>query len=497
LSYITDAYIEDQVGVTESVLTGKNTFKPTLQTNQSLDDVIATFPVNDESIFVLNKSFELYHIGTISPILPSVTPSVNFDVNLSKKLIRTSYLINSEKILKIIYDESSTKLYILTNLGNIVIILLNNFISTTVTQQLPKLNVSAVDIFLFGPNKVGFLNNNGEIKFYEITATLPITQPYDYTSIISASETEPEPKIIKVTCNNEYGTSLPKKKIVVYIDTNKELKYIIFDSNNTAGTLKSLTPTTPTSTYNIEIPGKCRLLLRDNIFVLIDSDGILFTYRLDLNDEEFKPFTIPDFNNTTIKFLDAIFVKGTTGTTEINYLITKVKNTISTQTPNTHTHTLTHTYAIIPTHTHEHAHTDTNTHTLTHEHTHIPTQIHTQTHTHTHTKYDTYELRIFKFDILGTQSHVSTITGINHNTFFCGSHINRLFILDSDEIVSDCQKCSLTEYDSLTNCTCAGFGNLIEEDLLGSTICQDISACIVGLASSEIAFLLEPPNCLS
>jgi hypothetical protein len=108
-------------------------------------------------------------------------------------------------------------------------------------------------------------------------------------------------------------------------------------------------------------------------------------------------------------------------------------------------------------------------------------------------------LRIFKFDILDTQSHVSTITGINHNTFFCGSHINRLFILDSDEIVSDCQKCSLTEHDLKTNeCMCAGFENLsVEEDLLGSTICQDISACIVGLASSEIAFLLEPPNCLS
>jgi hypothetical protein len=422
LSYITDAYIEDQVGVTESVLTGKNTFKPTLQTNQSLDNVIATFPINDNSIFVLNKSFELYHIGTISPILPSVTPSVNFDVNLSKIQIRTSYLINSEKILKIIYDESSTKLYILTNLGNIVIISLDNFISGNTPLQHTKLtNVYAVDIFLFGPNKVGFLNNNGEIKFYEITVTLPI---------ISASETETEPKIIKVTCNNEDGTSLPKKKIVVYIDTNKELKYIICEETNSCNFVSHQIPTTPTPTYNIEIPGKCRLLLKDNIFVLIDSYGNLFCYRLDM-DGIFQLLVIPDLNSN-ITFLDAIFVKETTGTTEINYLITKVKNNNGTT---------------------------------------------------------TNELRIFKFDILGTQSHVSTITGINHNTFFCGSHINRLFILDSDEIVSDCQKCSLTEHDLKTNeCMCAGFENLsVEED----TTCQEISTSILELAKTEITLLLS------
>jgi hypothetical protein len=511
LSYITDAYIEDQVGVTESVLTGKNTFKQTLQIDLSLDNVIATFPINDNSIFVLNKSFELYHIGTISPILPSVTPSVtpsvNFDVNLSKKLITTttttSYLIDSEKILKIIYDESSTKLYILTNLGNIVIILLDNLISTTTVTPLTKLtNVSAVDIFLFGPNKVGFLNNNGEIKFYEITVTLPITQPDDYTSIISASETETEPKIIKVTCNNEDGTSLPKK-IVVYIDTvktstgvNNALKYVICETNNCSSVSHQI-PLTPTPSYNISSPGKCRLLLRDNIFVLIDSNGNLFCYIFNLVDAGINLLSFtPSLNSETIKFLDAIFVKVTTGTTEINYLITKVKNTISTQTPNshtqTHTHTDTPTHIQQHTHTHQHAHTHTQTDTLTHTHTNTPTHRHTQTHAHqtltyTHTKSDTYELRIFKFDEL--HSHVSTITGINHNTFFCGSHINRLFILDSDEIVSDCQKCSLTEHDFKTNeCMCAGFENLsAEEDIM----CREISTSILELAKTEITLLLS------
>jgi hypothetical protein len=418
LSYITDAYIEDQVGVTESVLTGKNTFKPTLETNQSLNNVIATFPINDESIFVLNKSFEVFHIET-ETTSPTGEQKVNFDDTLVKTDITTSYF-RDEKILKIIYDYISNKLYILTNLGNIVIILLNNFINgtTTAPQHTKLTNVSAVDIFLFGPNKVGFLNNNGEIK-YNITN---VNNTTTYPIIPDAND-----KIISVACNNKDNNT-----IVVYINTNKELKCLSFNSGNNTITPITLTP--PTSSYNISSPGKCRLLLRDNIFVLINSDdGNLFCYRLNINNI-FVLLTISDLQQTTnIKFLDAIFVKEATG--NINYLITKVKKTT------------------------------------------IPT--------------DTYEFLIFKFNdnLTETQSHVSTITGINHNTFFCGSHINRLFILDSDEIVSDCQKCSLTEHDLKTNeCMCAGFENLsVEED----TTCQEISTSILELAKTEITLLLS------